>query len=106
MQSNTKLDNEIQQLINKINEIELTIESQNQEESQFFQDLDINLEKVTSFVEKEENFNSENWQELQRQQSVLTEKLSLQLSSIKDPRKTKKDYSSLQGIRRHWLYVR
>lgn len=101
-----KLENEIQQILNKINQIELRIEAHEQEESQFLESLNINLEQISAFLEKKENFTPENWEEMQKQKAVLNEKLKLHLSSIKDPRKTKKEYSSLQGIQRHWLHVR
>lgn len=101
-----KLENEIQQLLNKINQLELRIEAHEQEESQFLESLSINLDQITAFVENKDNFTSENWEEIQKQKTDLNEKLKLHLSSIKDPRKTKKEYSSLQGIQRHWLHVR
>lgn len=101
-----KLAHEIQQNHSKIQELELRLENISREESEFLNQLNVSLQQLVSFASEKGNFTESNWEELANQKKKLEEKLQIQLSSIKDPRKTKLSYSGLQSVQRHWIHVR
>ena len=69
------------------------------------QEFNVTPEQLTQFVEKQENFTPENWDQLQAQKKELDQKLDRELKNIKNPLKTKKSYKS-KVIDNRWLYVK
>jgi hypothetical protein len=94
----TKHDLSIQELL-------IRIDSLDREVKVLLSELNISPEKLSVFVDNQANFTEENWQELQKQRQLLDEKLSKELSNIRDPRKVKKHQDD-RHIQRHWLFVR
>lgn len=89
----------------KIQEIGIQLEDLNREVDAFFNVLDINLDRVAAFASNSANFHPEDWDKLVEQRSQLQEKLQRTLDNVRNPKKVKSAYSSL-NVPQHWLYVR
>lgn len=102
---NKKLETQIQQQEKNIQELQIKLEGIDREITTFLQEFNITAEKLSQFIENQANFTQENWETLQKQRQTLNEKLNLALSNIRNPIKTKRNYSSLH-VQRHWIPVR
>lgn len=100
-----ELENKIQQNKSKIEQLEIELESRWREEQAFLKELKVSAEQLSTFVSNPNNFTEESWQELNKQQTQLDEKLHRELNNIRNPLRTKKTYASLH-VQPHWLYVR
>lgn len=108
MSSDQKLDSQIQLNQNKISQLSIQmdhIEREEQELREVLGQLNLTQEQLIAYTENQNNFTSKSWEEMQQHKKALEDKLKLQLTSIKDPRKTKRARSSLH-VERHWLHVR
>jgi len=94
----TKNETAVQQLAIRIDALDREIKT-------LLAELNVTPEQLTVFVSKEENFTSENWQELHKQRKMLDEKLSKEIANIRDPRKVKKAQET-RNVQRHWLFVK
>lgn len=89
----------------KIQELEIQLESLDRNIAEFLQQMEIDLEKLTAYMEKPDNFSEQNWEELLTQKKLINDKLQRELNNIRNPIKTKSAYSNLH-VERHWLHVR
>lgn len=100
------LENKIQQNQSKIESLEIQLEGLTREEEKLLSELKVSSEQLVSFISKKENFTEENWEELNKQLKQMDEKLHRELENVRNPLKTKRAYSSLNGVQSHWLYVK
>lgn len=102
-------DQQLEQTISKhdllMQELMIRIDGLDREIKALLTELKVSPEKVAAFVENPENFTEQNWQELQVQRKLLDEKLSCEISNIRDPRKTQKNQND-RHVQRHWLFVK
>ncbi len=89
----------------KIRELDIRFETLENDISKFLQELDVTPEQLTAFISQKDNFTQENWEELQKQKKQLDEKLEVELKNVRDPKKAKKAFASL-NVGNHWLYVK
>ncbi len=89
----------------KIKELEIQNEAINEEVQTLLQELNVTPEQLTAFIENEDHFTQDNWKELQKQKEKLDEKLQTTLQNIRNPKKTKAQYQSL-NVQHHWLPVK
>lgn len=89
----------------KVQELAIRLENIEREVSELMNELKVTSEQVTIFINDQNNFTSENWQELQNQRQILEEKLQREIANIRDPQKMKKKQAE-RNIGQHWLYVR
>lgn len=101
----SKLENQIQNHSLKAQELAIRLEDLDREVDTFLKEVNINLDKLTSFMENKENFTDENWTQLLQEKEKINEKLQRELANIRNPLKTKKAYSGLR-VQNHWLHVR
>lgn len=99
------MEQRIQQQEEKIRKLSLLLENQDREVQEFLQHQNIHPEKISEFLEKQENFCEAGWSELNQEKQKLDEKLQRDLSNIRNPKKAKKALASLH-VERHWLHVR
>lgn len=88
-----------------LQELMIRIDSLDREVKTLLSELSITPEKLSTFIDNQDNFTDENWQELQKQRQLLDEKLSKELLNVRDPRKVKKHQDD-RNVQRHWLFVR
>jgi|ERR1700733_5959096 hypothetical protein len=105
MFSDQNLDQQIQQRTSKIKALEIQIEQLDLQTDALLSELKVTPEQLTAFISKKEHFTEENWEELVKQKQTLDNKLSTELANIRNPKKTKRNYSSLH-VSRHWLHVK
>lgn len=106
MHDHDQVDEETQKHLSKIKELVIQLEKLENDEKEFLREFNITEEEISSYLDKKENFSEEEWQELAQQKKLLDDKLKNSLAAIRDPRKAKRSYSSLQNVQRHWLHVR
>lgn len=107
---NEKKELELEQQIIKndlsLQELLIRIDTLDREVKVLLDELKVTPEQITQFVSEKDNFTQENWNELQTQRKMLDEKLTLQLSNIRNPKKTSKTLSEKKHIAPHWIFVR
>lgn len=106
MNKDEKLDDEVAKYEIKIQELERQLEIQRQEEDSFLSQLNVSLKQLKAYADNKDNFTDKSWDKLSNEKKILDDKLKLELASVRDPRKIKRSYASLQSVERHWLYVR
>jgi len=89
----------------QIKELTIRMDNLDREVDKLLKDLDVTSEQLTSYVQNQENFTQENWQQLQEHKKQLIEKLDRELDNVQDPLQTKKAYTERQ-VGNNWLFVR
>ncbi len=69
------------------------------------EELKVTPEQIASFISNKENFTTENWEELQKQQRILDQKLTMEKENIRNPKRVKKTQED-RNVQRHWLFVK
>lgn len=101
----THQENQINRSEKKIKALAVQLEHLDREVDELFRLMGVTQEQLTDFIEKEEHFTKDNWEELRKQRVKLEERLNRSLNNIRNPLKTKRAYSNLH-IANHWLYVK
>lgn len=105
MNLNEDLEKKLAKQEHAINTLTLQLDNFDREVQEFLNNLDINLDKISTFVENKNNFSEDNWTELLKQRHALEEKLQREIQNIRNPNKIKKAQDSLH-VQRHWIHVR
>lgn len=90
----------------KIRAMSIQLENLNREIDEFFGQLQLNIDNLSSFMSNKNNFTEQNWDELNKQKQLVEEKLQRELDNIRNPLKTKASQASQMHVQRHWLYVK
>lgn len=102
---NNDLETKIQNQEIATQELAMRIEALNGQIEELMKELNVTAEQLTIFLQKKENFTEDNWNEITRQRQEFQERLTREISNIRQPLKTKKTYSERQ-VPQHWLFVR
>lgn len=105
MFENHNIEQQIEKNENKIRLAELQIESLDKEIAQFISELKVTPQKLSVFIENQNNFTPANWDTLQQERKTLDEKLSRNLKNIRNPLQAKKAYAE-RKIDPRWLFVK
>ena len=89
----------------KIEEASNQLEQLDQKIEELLCELKVSPEQLTAFLQDNENFTEENWQQLLQQKQEMQAKLERELAQICNPAKLKQTYKS-RCIPPHWLFVR
>jgi hypothetical protein len=98
-------DNELIQNEKKIEELAIKLDNLDRETAALFEELGISPQEISEFIESRDNFSDQEWELIQNQKTIAEKNLQVDLTSLKDPRKTKKAYKSL-NIQPNWIPVR
>lgn len=101
-----QIDKKMTQHEKKIKELSIQTETLEREFNQFLNEMKVTREQIRKFVGSKEYFTEENWEEIQKQQKELDQKLLVQLRNIQNPLKTKKTMAERKDITPQWLYVK
>jgi hypothetical protein len=100
-----KIEQDIKKNHQAVQELMIHIDSLDREIKALLSELKITPEQLSHFVNREENFTPENWEQLNTQRKLLDEKLKSELQHVRDPRKVKKAQED-RNVQRHWLFVK
>lgn len=100
------ISDNILQTERKLKELSIKMEKVQQDYQKLLNEIGLSPEQISEYVDNPDNFSPPIWEMLQKERAHLDERLNLELSRIKDPRKNEKKYSDQAVIQQHWLFVR
>lgn len=89
----------------KIRELEIRNQKLDQDTLDLLKELQITPEQLTLFLNDNDNFTQLDWEKMQQQREKLEQKLQTELTSLRNPLKSKKTQQE-RCINNHWLFVR
>lgn len=101
-----EIHKKIQSTEKEMRELSLSVERLHQEYQQLLNELELTPEQIKASIENPENLLPEERELIQEERKKLDEKLNLELSQIKDIKKTEENFETLKEIQKHWLFVR
>lgn len=105
MSKEPPIEDQIEKHSIKIDQLALHLENVEREITTFFTECQIDLHKLATFVEDPNNFSVESWEKMTEQRKEFEIKLKRELAAVRNPKKAKQTYASL-NVQRHWLHVR
>lgn len=90
----------------KLKELAIMSESIERNYQALLKNLDLTPQELKSYMENPNNFTPIEWEDLQKEKEKMDEMLKLQLTTVCDPRKTKKKYAEKARVRQNWIFVR
>ena len=99
------VDWEVENQQKKIADLKKKNDVLNKEINDFYEELKLTPEQLSTFLQERDNFTESNWEELLQQRKALDDKLAIELENICNPLKTKLAYSS-RNVDKNWLFVR
>lgn len=100
-----ELESRLQKQVQDTQALTLRIESLNRQVLDLMDELQIQPEKLRSFLEEPAHFTKENWEDLQRLHQELNQKLQREIGNVRNPQEMRKKQAE-RNIPPHWLFVR
>lgn len=101
-----KLEERIIRTDKKLTQLQGKLQDWEKRYHQILDDAGIELQEVHQYMSHCEQHSPELWHQIQQERQLLDEKLSLELSDIRDHKKLDRTYAENKNIAAHWLYVR
>jgi len=101
-----QIDKKIENQEKKIKELIIRSETLEREFNQFLAEMKVTREQIRTFIETKDFFTEEDWEEIQKQQKALEQKLLVELKNIANPNKTKASLAEQKDVKPQWLYVK
>lgn len=105
MSTEKKLEDQLKNAQKKLKEVGIQTERLDRTSQQLLKAFGVTSQELAEALSDPTRFTPEEWEELKIQKKKLDDKLKLEMSLVRDPRKVKSSLSSLQ-TQPHWLFVR
>lgn len=86
-------------------ELAIRIEALDRDVQGLLHELNVSPQQLATLLENKDHFSEENWEALNKERKALDEKLLRDLQNIRNPKKTKKAFKTM-NVQQHWLFVR